>query len=64
MPVFTPFNRMGLQGSGQVVGVSDTGLNLDSCFFFDPDNPLTAASATVDNATGRQVSCLACKAPC
>eukprot|EP00698_Gefionella_okellyi_P008968 TRINITY_DN2250_c0_g1_i7.p1 TRINITY_DN2250_c0_g1~~TRINITY_DN2250_c0_g1_i7.p1 ORF type:complete len:1246 (+),score=218.61 TRINITY_DN2250_c0_g1_i7:3530-7267(+) len=29
----TPIWNMGLQGDGQVIGIADTGLNLNSCFF-------------------------------
>ncbi|KAG1674598.1 hypothetical protein FOA52_001847 [Chlamydomonas sp. UWO 241] len=49
---FTPFARFGIDGRGQIIGVGDTGLALDSCFFYDPDAPLTAANATIDPVTG------------
>lgn len=32
--------KKGLQGQGQVVAVGDTGLDYDSCFFYDPDRPV------------------------
>eukprot|EP01025_Chloroclados_australasicus_P006555 TRINITY_DN12102_c1_g1_i6.p1 TRINITY_DN12102_c1_g1~~TRINITY_DN12102_c1_g1_i6.p1 ORF type:complete len:1536 (+),score=207.86 TRINITY_DN12102_c1_g1_i6:163-4770(+) len=32
-----PFWEAGLTGAGQTVGVGDTGLDYDSCFFRDPD---------------------------
>lgn len=31
----TPFFDVGLDGSGQVIGVSDTGLDVDNCYFYD-----------------------------
>ncbi|GAX77726.1 hypothetical protein CEUSTIGMA_g5169.t1 [Chlamydomonas eustigma] len=49
---FTPFTRMGLDGTGQVIGIADTGLYLDSCFFFDSQDPLTASKAVPYNRTG------------
>jgi subtilisin family serine protease len=36
----TPIHDMGLTGEGEVIGISDTGLDMDSCYFFDPDYPL------------------------
>lgn len=30
-----PFFDVGLTGSGQVIGVSDTGLDIDNCYFWD-----------------------------
>jgi hypothetical protein len=33
-PLFAP--AVGLRGEGQVVGVGDSGLDMDSCYFFDP----------------------------
>lgn len=33
-----PFWDMGLDGQGQIVGVGDTGLDVKSCFFWDPDH--------------------------
>ena len=34
-PFVEPFTTAGLDGSGQIVGVSDTGLNDLHCFFYD-----------------------------
>lgn len=34
--VFHPFWRMGLDGTGQLLGVGDTGLDMQSCWFRDP----------------------------
>ncbi|KAL7526216.1 hypothetical protein ACHAXR_001376, partial [Thalassiosira sp. AJA248-18] len=33
-----PFFDVGLDGDGQVVAVSDTGADQDSCYFYDPDS--------------------------
>lgn len=33
-----PFWEMGLDGTGELVGVGDTGLDVKSCFFWDPDH--------------------------
>jgi ABC-type multidrug transport system fused ATPase/permease subunit len=44
--------RFPLAGEGQLIGVADSGLNTDSCFFFDPLKPLP--SSTVD-LTARKV---------
>ena len=37
-PRATPYSAAGLTGKGQVVGVSDTGLDESSCYFYDEDN--------------------------
>lgn len=34
-----PFWAAGLSGDGQVIGIGDTGLDVNSCFFHDPDYP-------------------------
>jgi hypothetical protein len=31
----TPFHDVGLDGTGQIVAVSDSGLDVDNCYFFD-----------------------------
>ena len=31
-----PFRAAGLDGSGEVVGVGDSGIDVNSCFFYDP----------------------------
>ncbi len=46
-----PFWPLGLRGEGQVVGVGDSGLDVDSCYFFDPAVPFAANSQSVP--TGR-----------
>jgi subtilisin family serine protease len=33
---FSPYSDAGLNGQGQTVGVADTGLDMTSCYFFDP----------------------------
>jgi hypothetical protein len=35
-PGMHPLWAAGLKGQGQVVGVGDSGVDMDSCFFFDP----------------------------
>eukprot|EP00906_Rhabdomonas_costata_P037081 RCo052100 len=37
MAFVEPFSEMGLDGSEEVVGVSDTGMDYDHCFFYDPN---------------------------
>ena len=37
-PSETPMRDAGLDGTGQVIGLSDTGLDDSSCFFRDDDN--------------------------
>jgi subtilisin family serine protease len=34
----TPYWSAGLNGQNQIVGVGDTGLDVNSCFFWDPDH--------------------------
>jgi hypothetical protein len=34
----TPFFERGIFGAGQVIAVCDTGIDVDSCFFRDPEN--------------------------
>ena len=57
-PYETPFyGSVSLTGAGQVVGVSDTGLDLGNCYFSDPANPnvtTTWAEARFD-LTARKV---------
>lgn len=36
----TPMRSAGLDGSGEVIGVTDTGLDDHSCFFRDDENGL------------------------
>ena len=35
-----PFHDLGLDGSGQIVAVSDTGVDTDNCYFYDSQRPL------------------------
>lgn len=55
-PNFFPYWQAGLDGKGQVVGVADTGLDMDSCYFYDPAVPFPGmANASVllaDEETG------------
>lgn len=39
-PTETPMRLAGLTGTGEVIGVTDTGLDDSSCFFKDPDGPV------------------------
>ena len=32
-----PFWEVGLDGTGEVVGVGDSGVDTEHCFFYDPD---------------------------
>jgi len=43
-PFWSP--AVGLRGEGQVVGVGDSGLDLDSCYFFDPNVNFAANTKT------------------
>jgi subtilisin family serine protease len=36
----TPFTDAGLTGKGQVIAVADSGVDVNSCYFYDPDNPV------------------------
>jgi len=40
----------GLTGSGQIIGVSDTGLDMSSCYFYDPN--VSAPYCDVPNTSG------------
>jgi hypothetical protein len=59
----TPLWDRGLHGEGEVVGVADSGLDHQSCFFFDVDNPVTIPAArgagqvapTYTSATHRKI---------
>jgi subtilisin family serine protease len=42
----TPFETKGIDGWGQVVAVSDSGLDIDNCYFFDPDKPGAVGTST------------------
>ena len=48
----TPIWNMGLKGQGEVIGVGDTGIDVDSCFFWDsnggsrPGPPLAPVKST------------------
>ncbi len=43
----TPLFEHGLDGEGQVVGIMDTGLDIDHCFFDDPEHGLPALNDDV-----------------
>lgn len=42
-------DALGLTGRGQVVGVADSGVDFDHCFFADHDRPMTYAPAVPSN---------------
>lgn len=42
----TPMRDVGLDGSGEVIGVSDTGLDDNSCFFKDDENGMVPRCAS------------------
>lgn len=37
-PAYVPIFAKGIDGTGQIVGVADTGLDYDNCYFKDPNN--------------------------
>lgn len=39
-PEETPMRAAGLTGAGEVIGITDTGLDDHSCFFMDEDGPV------------------------
>lgn len=41
-----------LQGAGQIVGMGDTGIDLDSCFFRDSNLPSVSAGNWPLDSTG------------
>jgi hypothetical protein len=45
-PVSTPFSDIGLYGEGQIVGVTDSGLDDYSCFFWDNSGVYSTQSTT------------------
>jgi len=53
----TPVFAAGIHGEGQVVGIIDTGLDYDMCYFRDPAGPppTNVAGATASDPTRRKV---------
>ncbi|MBN2208499.1 MAG: S8 family serine peptidase [Candidatus Coatesbacteria bacterium] len=49
----TPVWDHGIHGEGQIVGISDTGLDADMCFFYDPSQGLP--NSTVNNAQRKTI---------
>jgi len=43
-----PFYDAAITGAGQVIGISDTGLDGNSCFFYDPTGNVEPSSSIVD----------------
>ncbi|MEW5305871.1 MAG: hypothetical protein WDW36_008386 [Sanguina aurantia] len=55
-PAYHPLWSAGLLGQNQVIGIGDTGLNTDSCFFGDLANPNPSAhTLTTTDAEGNPV---------
>ena len=57
-PGATPVFAAGLRGEGQIVGIMDTGIDVDMCYFADPDlgdPPLNDASGTASDPAQRKV---------
>eukprot|EP00588_Corethron_pennatum_P022092 CAMPEP_0194313632 /NCGR_PEP_ID=MMETSP0171-20130528/10485_1 /TAXON_ID=218684 /ORGANISM="Corethron pennatum, Strain L29A3" /LENGTH=880 /DNA_ID=CAMNT_0039068663 /DNA_START=260 /DNA_END=2901 /DNA_ORIENTATION=- len=46
IPERTPFKDIGLDGTGQVIALSDTGLDVDNCYFWDSLRVLTKNGTT------------------
>ena len=44
----TPFIDEGIDGTGEVVAISDSGLDVDNCYFIDPDNGSPPIGSPVD----------------
>ena len=51
-PETHPLWSKGLDGQGQLVGVGDSGIDMDSCYFFDPEVPFATVGAS---PTGRRM---------
>lgn len=47
----TPFFERGIFGTGQIIAICDTGLDLDSCFFRDADGRLPAVNGLDESST-------------
>ena len=45
--VLRPFWEVGLDGTGEVVGVGDTGVDTESCYFYDPNVDIEPTSRDV-----------------
>jgi len=52
LPETHPLWSKGLDGQGQLVGVGDSGIDMDSCYFFDPEVPFATVGAS---PTGRRM---------
>lgn len=44
----------GLRGEGEIVGVADTGVDTDSCFFYDPVHPLPVCTESLQTTLCRR----------
>ena len=41
--LLTPRSQAGIDGSGQVLGCGDSGVDVDNCYFYDANVPFTVA---------------------
>ena len=41
-----PYTNAGLRGDGQIVAVADTGVNVNSCYFYDPTGQVAFSPTT------------------
>jgi len=54
----TPLFALGIIGEGEIVGIIDTGLDVDSCYFADTVNPVVTNTATPGGVLGTAVSAI------
>ena len=47
-PLDAPITKRGITGKGQIVTVGDSGLDPNSCFFYDPDHHVPYINATTN----------------
>lgn len=56
---YAPYSYAGLLGDGQVVGIADTGIDRNSCYFYDSDNgdgvPVSDISDPVTDLNARKI---------
>lgn len=38
--IYQLYRGMNLTGQDEIIGISDTGIDITSCYFYDPDNPM------------------------
>jgi len=42
---FIPYTELGLTGAGQIIGIADTGVDVQSCYFYDPNGAVTPSDS-------------------